>query len=194
MTTAGKDVSAGVTAMLAQKYITYFPGRQVASVDAATRTIAFADSSSTTYDVLAYVPPHRAPQALADAGLTNEAGWIPVDRAGMQTRFANVYAVGDVATIMLAMGKPLPKAGVFAHAQAKVVAKNIDAAWSGGTANAAFDGRGMCFLEVGDGKAGIGSGDFYAEPAPQVTLKPPSWWWHALKVLFEKRWLRLLPF
>jgi sulfide:quinone oxidoreductase len=53
-----------------------------------------------------------------------------------------------------------------------------------------FNGHGACFLEAGDGKAGYGSGDFYAEPAPQVQLHPPSRRWHLGKVLFEKRWLR----
>jgi len=34
-----------------------------------------------------------------------------------------------------------------------------------------------------------GSGDFYAEPAPRVTLRPPSWWLHFGKLVYEKFWL-----
>jgi sulfide:quinone oxidoreductase len=87
------------------------------------------------------------------------------------------------------MGKPLPKAGVFAHAEAEVVAANIASAWTGRGTRRAFDGEGQCFLETGDGRAGLGAGNFYGEPAPDVKLYPPSRRWHWGKVLFEKRWL-----
>ena len=40
----------------------------------------------------------------------------------------------------------------------------------GGGESRAFNGHGECFIEIGDGKAGFGSGNFYAEPAPQVRL------------------------
>lgn len=85
------------------------------------------------------------------------------------------------------MGKPLPRAGVFAHGQAEVVAANIARAISGKGCEARFDGHGSCFLETGDGKAGFGAGDFYAEPLPSVTVRPPRRVWHAGKVLLEKR-------
>jgi sulfide:quinone oxidoreductase len=58
---------------------------------------------------------------------------------------------------------------------------------------ARFDGHGSCFIEAGDGKAGFGSGNFYAEPRPAVTVRRPRRAWHAGKVLLEKqilwRWL-----
>ncbi len=87
------------------------------------------------------------------------------------------------------MGKPLPKAGVFAHAQAEVVAANIAKKWTGKGNAKKFDGQGQCFLETGDGRAGLGYGNFYGEPVPQVKLKSPSRWWHWHKILFERRWL-----
>ena len=36
-----------------------------------------------------------------EAGLTNESGWIAVDRHTLQTQFDNVFAIGDVTTIPL---------------------------------------------------------------------------------------------
>jgi hypothetical protein len=44
--------------------------------------------------------------------------------------------------------------------------------------------------ETGDGRAGFGKGDLYAEPVPRVKLHPPGRHWHAGTVLFEKDWLR----
>jgi hypothetical protein len=87
------------------------------------------------------------------------------------------------------LGKPLPKAGVFAHGEAEVVAKNIAHAITGKGKPARFDGHGECFIEAGDGKAGYGAGNFYAEPVPQIKVHPPARRWHAGKVLFEKHWL-----
>ena len=52
-----------------------------------------------------------------------------------------------------------------------------------------FDGHGQCFLETGDGHAGLGTGDFCGEPAPRVRLPQPSRRWHWGKVLYEKHWL-----
>lgn len=194
MGVAGPAVSDAVKAMLATKGITYSANRQVTSVDPASHTISFADGSSATYDLLAYVPPHRAPKVIASAGLVGDAGWIPVDRSTLKTAFEHVYAVGDATTIPLSVGKPLPKAGVFAHAQAVVVAKNIAGAWRQQPTMAAFDGHGACFLETGDGKAAIGSGNFFGEPRPTIALRPPSLFWHLGKVIVEKRRLKRWPF
>jgi len=70
-----------------------------------------------------------------------------------------------------------------------VVAKNIAATIVGGNATERFNGHGECFVEIGDGKAGFGGGDFYAEPKPLLTVRAPSRRLHLGKVLFEKLWL-----
>jgi sulfide:quinone oxidoreductase len=125
-----------------------------------------------------------------DSGLVAESGWIPVDARTLKTRYEGVYAVGDITTIMLPFGKPLPKAGVFAHYEAEAVAKNIAAELEGSKATHAFNGHGYCFLEMGKGHAGFASGDFYAIPEPWVKMSRPGVHWHWGKVLFEKWWLR----
>jgi sulfide:quinone oxidoreductase len=147
----------------------------------------FTDGAAVDADLVIYVPPIAPPAALAGSGLVDESGWVRVDRHTMATAFPGVYAVGDVTLIPLAMGKPLPRAGVFAHAQAEAVARNIAAAVAGKPATARFDGQGACFIEAGAGAAGFGSGDFYAEPRPVVRMRRPSALWHLGKVLFEKQ-------
>lgn len=190
MGVAGPTVSAGVREMVAGKRIGYHPEHQVEWVDPEAKRISFANGTEARFDLLAYVPPHRAPRVVRESGLTNESGWIPVDRHSLETGFPNVYAIGDVTSIPLQLGKPLPKAGVFAHGEAKVVADNIAGAITGNGRSAKFDGHGQCFVEAGDGKAGFGSGNFYAEPLPQVRLHKLGRRWHMTKVLFERRWLR----
>lgn len=189
MVVAGPELGGAVRGMIESRGIAYHPEYQVKAVDPAARRIEFANDASTEYDLLLYVPPHRAPAVVREAGLTNEAGWIPVDRHTLRTQYENVFAIGDITTIPLKMGRPLPKAGVFAHGQAETVAQNIAHAWTGKGAERRFDGHGMCFIEAGGGRAGIGKGDFYAEPTPRVEMHTPNLLWHAGKILYEKYWL-----
>ena len=121
------------------------------------------------FDLLLGVPPHRVPRVVGEAGLAEPGGWVKVDRATLETPFANVFAIGDVTAIPLSTGQPLPKAGVFAHAQGEVVASRIADQLAGRTPTAVFDGHGMCFLETGRGRATMVRGNFYATP-PDVAL------------------------
>jgi sulfide:quinone oxidoreductase len=189
MGTAGPEVSAGVRSMIEAHGVTYHSSHQIEEVDAAAGALRFAGTGRTAYDLLLYVPPHRAPAVVRNAGLTGENGWMSVDARTLSTGLPGVYAIGDVTSITLPSGKPLPMAGVFAHAQAEVVAANLAAEWSGETPDHAFDGKGACFIETGRGRAAYGSGDFYADPAPVMTLHEPSRWRHLAKVLFERQWL-----
>ena len=189
MFVAGPELGAAVRGMIEARGIAYHPEHQVKDIDPAAHRIGFANGVSAEFDLLFYVPPHRAPAVAREAGLTNDTGWIPVDRHTLQTQFDNVFALGDITTIPLKMGRPLPKAGVFAHAQAEVVAHNIAHAWTGKGTSRQFTGEGMCFIEAGGGRAGIGKGNFYAEPTPQVKMRGPNLFWHAGKILYEKYWL-----
>lgn len=189
MPVAGPVMGAAVVDMLTAKGIEYHAKRQVQHIDAETRELVFADGQREPFDFLAGTPPHRPPAALQGSGLTNAAGWVSVDKRTLQTRFANVFAVGDATAITLANGKPLPKAGTFAHAEAETVASRIAAEIEGGHPEAEFDGTGYCWIEMGGGQAGFASGAFYAEPDPAVPLPRTGRLWHGAKVMFERYWL-----
>jgi sulfide:quinone oxidoreductase len=190
MPVAGAEVSAALRQMVEAKGIGYHPGHAVTSVDPAKRRLTFANGAEADFDLLAYLPPHRVPKVVREAGMCGESGWVPVDRGTLETRFPGVYAIGDVTGIMLtSIGKPLPKAGVFAHNQAEVVAHNIVRAITGKGEQRRFLGDGECFVETGDGRAAFGSGNFYAGPAPAIRLKGPSRMLHLGKVIYEKFWL-----
>jgi sulfide:quinone oxidoreductase len=191
MGVAGANVSAAVTSLLADRGIDYRPSHQITAAEPGQAN--FADGQSESFDLLVYMPPIRPPDVVAASPLASTAGWIEADRHTLATTFPGVYAIGDNTQLPLSIGKPLPRAGVFAHSQALVVADNIAATIHGRSATASFDGHGGCFIETGFGKAGYGSGDFYAEPAPAVKIRPPARRWHLGKVLFEynvmRRWL-----
>ena len=185
MGVAGPEASAAVRGMVEQKGIRYQAEHLIARAEPGR--VLFTDGASADFDLLVYVPPIRPPRVLANSALVDATGWVRVDRQTMETRFPGVYAVGDVTMIPLAIGKPLPRAGVFAHAQAEVVARNIASTIAGKTPSERFDGHGACFVETGSRRAGFGAGNFYAEPRPDVRMRRPGLFWHAGKVLFEKQ-------
>jgi len=185
MGVAGPEASAAVKAMVEGKGIVYRADHQISHAEASR--VTFTDGETMDFDLLVHVPPIAPPKVLRGSGLIDETGWVRVDRHTLETTYPSVYAVGDVTLIPLATGKPLPRAGVFARAQAEAVARNIAASVAGRERTARFDGHGACFIESGDARAGFGSGDFYAEPRPAVRMRRPAWYWHAGKVLLEKQ-------
>jgi len=189
MPVAGPVMGAAVVGLLEAKGIRFHPKSPIERFEPATAELVLADGARAGYDLLAAVPPHRAPAPVLSSGLVNEAGWIPVERSTLQTAHERVYAIGDVTTITLTNGKPLPRAGVFAHAQALVVAREIAATFAGRPAPSGFDGMGFCWVEAGAGRAAFAVGDFYAEPDPALDLRPPGRMWHAGKVVFERSWI-----
>jgi sulfide:quinone oxidoreductase len=189
MGVAPPEIGNKVVEMLESRGITYHPNLKLTTVDSEEKKITFENGESMSFDLLFAIPPHKAPKVVKQSGLADESGWIPVDKNTLKTKFDDVFALGDVNKIMLAMGMPLPKAGVFAHLQAEVVAHNI-AADILGYRKKEYNGWGECFLEIGYGKAGLVKGNFYAEPIPDAKMQwpPLSRIWHWSKVIFEKYW------
>ena len=142
MPVAGPELGAAVSGMLESRGIAFHPSHKLTAVHPEARELVFDGKPAARYDLLVAIPPHRGPRLVREAGLTNEAGWVPVDRRTLATPRERVYAIGDVTAIPVpGRWKPdvplmLPKAGVFAHEHARVVAQRI-AAEIAGTAAAA---------------------------------------------------------
>jgi sulfide:quinone oxidoreductase len=183
---AGRALGEAVQKLLAHKGIAFHPGKKLTAVE--EHALHFEDGSTAPFDLLVAVPPHRAPPVVQQAGLTDDTGWVPVAAHTLETRHEGVFAIGDVTRIPLFDGMVLPKAGVFAHAEAQVVAQNIAARILGLAKRDTFDGKGYCFLEAGGGGAGMARGDFLAQPR-QIAMRSPSRLWHWGKIAFERYWL-----
>ena len=189
MPVAPAALGDSIADMLAARGIHYHPLFTFRELRPETREIVSSDGSSHHVDLLMCVPPHQAPEVIRSSPLLGVSGFVHVDPQTLQTGYDDVYAIGDVATIKLPNGKSLPKAGVFAHAEAKVVAQRIADGVEGKMPDAAFDGHGYCWIELGDGRAGFAGGDFYAEPEPKIKLRRPGRPLHWGKVAFEQWWL-----
>jgi sulfide:quinone oxidoreductase len=182
MAVAGPAVGDALRTFMDSRGIGHHFEHQVTNIDSTTRTIRFGDEA-VSYDLLVGIPPHRAPAALGTEGLVDSTGYVSVhpqtlqllsDRDTLEVRCPGVYAIGDVAAVRLMNDMALPKAGVFAEGEARVVAAQIAAEINGEPRPGVYDGHGFCYVDVGDGLAAYGTGDFYAYPAPRVTLKEPS--------------------
>ncbi len=192
MPVAGPALGEAVRKQLEARGIGFHPRQRLVEVRRDERRIVLEDGEEVSYDLLVAIPPHRCPTVVREAGLTDDSGWVPVDPRTLETRAPGVFAVGDVAAVRLPNGMFLPKAGVFAHGEAEVVARRVAASVIGGEA-ADFDGMGSCWLETGEGEAAFAVGRFYAEPQPEVNLRSAGRAWHWGKVLFERYWLGRWP-
>jgi sulfide:quinone oxidoreductase len=190
MPTAGPVLGDALAGMLAERGIDFHPNHTVEYADTESKELVFADGGRAGFDLLLGVPAHRAPAVLGTSGLAAETGFVPVDRTTLATSAEGVFAIGDVTTIPVSGHKFLPKAGVFAEAEALVVAENIAAELTGRHPTARFGGKGACFVELGDGRGAFATGDFYAADAPDVRLRHPGRHWHLAKVAFEQYWMR----
>ena len=195
MPVAGPELGKAVLQVLEAKSIQFHPGHKLIAVDPAGKSVQFQEGTADKCDLVAVIPPHRAPRLVRDAGLTNSGGWVPVNPSTLETAHQGVFAIGDVTAIPIpGRWKPdaplmLPKAGVFAHAQAGVVASRIAAQVQGRKPDQMFCGDGYCMLEAGEDLAGFAYGNFFAEPSPEVQLKQIGKAWHVGKILLEKWWL-----
>ena len=195
MPVAGPALGDAVRQMLEQRNIGFHPSYKLTAVKADTRELLFEGKPPVNYELLVAIPPHRSPAVVREAGIANEAGWVPVDRQTLATQHEHVFAIGDVTAVAIPgrwkpdIPLPLPKAGVFAHAQALVVAHRIASEITGAEPTDRFCGDGFCMLEAGEDLAGVAFGDFFHEPSPDVHVKSIGRAWHIGKVLFEQWWL-----
>jgi sulfide:quinone oxidoreductase len=134
------------------------------------------------------VPKHHAPAVVRESGLTDN-GWVTVNPRTLETKFANVYAVGDIANT------GTPKAGVFAEGAAKAVASSLVARIRGEGEASLYAGAGTCYIEFGANRIGRVDVDFFAGPKPTGTYHEPSVALREDKVNFgasrRKRWFGL---
>jgi sulfide:quinone oxidoreductase len=139
----------------------------VRAIDPARRVAILDDQSEMAFDLFLGIPKHCVPLVVEQSGMT-EDGWVPVDSRTLQTRFAGVYAIGDVTSV------GTPKAGVFAEGAARVVADALIAEVLGTDGPSAYTGAGSCYVEFGAHRVGRVDVDFLSGPSPTGTYVDAS--------------------
>jgi sulfide:quinone oxidoreductase len=155
-------------AAFAERNITFVADRELRSVDTRRRVVTIDDGREFSYDLFLGVPAIRAPKMLDASGMT-EDGYVPVKPKTLETRFPDVYAIGDCAR------QGTPKAGVFAEGAARAVATALIARLQDKEPPVTHAGKGICYIEFGAGRIGRVEVDFFSNPDhPTGTYHAPS--------------------
>ncbi|MFI5254166.1 MAG: NAD(P)/FAD-dependent oxidoreductase [Candidatus Limnocylindrales bacterium] len=183
-----ESVSEMATPVLAEKHIELHTFFNVEAIDPQRKVVTSLEGEELGYDLLVLVPPHKGAQVLIDARLAPApGGWLPTDRHTLEVGGRpDVFALGDATDL------PLSKAGSTAHFEAPVVAERIAARVQGRVPDArtgSYEGKVMCFFEVGDGKGTLLQFDYDHPPKPPK----PNRLWHLGKIVFNKTYWHTVP-
>lgn len=170
----------------------------VESVNPISQHLTSYDGRSLPFDLLIEVPPHTGADFLIGNPLTDDQGFVKVDKHTLQSvTEPNVFAVGD------ATNAPTSKAGAVAHFEIDKLVENIQQVMAGQEPTHKFDGHANCFVESGRGKAMLLDFNYETQPltgkfpVPVVgpmTLLGESRINHLGKLAFEfVYWKALLP-
>jgi sulfide:quinone oxidoreductase len=183
-----ETVSDMATPILEEKGIELHTFFNVETIEPERKVITSLEGEELGYELLLLVPPHRGQEFLIDSKLApGPGGWLPTDRHTLRVHGQrNIWALGDATDL------PLSKAGSTAHFEAPVVAEGIVAALVGREPqgkHATYEGRVMCFFEVGDGKGTLLRFDYEHPPHPGA----PNHLWHWGKMVFNKTYFHTVP-
>ena len=183
-----ESVSEMATPILEKKGIELHTFFNVEAIDPERKIVLSLEGEELPYDLLILVPPHKGQQFLMDSGLAPApGGWLPTDRHTLQVGGrSNVFALGDATDL------PLSKAGSTAHFEAPVVTERIVALVEGrdpAGKHADYEGKVMCFFEIGDGKGTLLQFDYDHPPKPPK----PNQLWHLGKIVFNKTYWHTVP-
>ena len=183
---ASAEASEELKDLLEKKGIRYYPGHELTAVSA--NKLEFSNGKNYSYDLLAYTPKHQLPEVIRKSDLAGNSGWVEVDNQSLETKFENVYAIGDITHLKTETGTVLPKIGIFARQQGVVVAHNISRKIDHREPDRIFQPQGKYFIEAGEGKASESGGKFSGEENKEVRMKDPAQWSHFSKWWDEKFW------
>jgi sulfide:quinone oxidoreductase len=153
-----KEAGDAILARFGQLGIECTTGVMPVRVDGAARRLHLSNGAAVDYDLLLAVPVHVAPPVVLESGLA-EGGWIPVNKSTLQTRFPDVYAIGDVTSV------GTPRAGSFAEGAGRIVAAQILTRIRRG-AVPPYQGEGHCYIEFGEKQISEISVNFLGGPKP----------------------------
>ena len=183
--------------LLATKEIELVTEFNVGEVDGVGGKLTSYDGRELGFDLLVTIPLHGgAPYVERSPGLGDVLGFVPTDRATLQTAAKpNVFALGDATDL------PTSKAGSVTHFEAEVLTENVARYFEGEELEAGYDGHANCFIETGFHKALLIDFNYDTEPLPGhfpgaigLPLLRESRLNHLGKLLFQwVYWHALLP-
>jgi len=112
------------------------------------------------YEFIHVTPPQSAPDFIKNSSLSNEAGWIDVNKHTLQhVKYPNIFSLGDAA------GLPTSKTGAAIRKQTPTVAANLLALIKGKPMPVEYMGYTSCPVITGYGKLVLAEFDYNNQPA-----------------------------
>lgn len=190
--------SAAIGDLMAQRGIEVVTDFQIERIDNETQELVSYDGRRVPFDLLATIPPNRGVRIAQDSGLSDDMGFIEVDKHTLQSiQDPHIWSAGDATNV------PTSKAGSVAHFEMDSLIPNIVEAAQGLPPTHMFDGHANCFIDSGRGQGLLLDFNYDTEPLPGrfpiygvpfLKLLGPSFANHMAKMGFEGvYWTMLLP-
>ncbi|KAG1667822.1 Sulfide:quinone oxidoreductase, mitochondrial [Nymphon striatum] len=111
------------------------------------------------YSLLHITPPMSAPDTLKKSALSDQAGYLDVNKFTLQhNKYHNIFGIGDCTNV------PTSKTAAAVAGQLKVLKSNLKAVMNGEKLKKQYDGYTSCPLVVGYNKCILAEFDFDAKP------------------------------
>lgn len=172
-----KPVNERVTRMFGERDVAVNYSHVLRAIDPGARQATYDTPEGPVtlrYDLIHVVPPMRAPDAVLNSplpwqeGPLSADGWMEVDKASLRhPRYANVFAVGDIA------GVPRGKTAASVKWQVPVVVENLVAETSGKEPTAIYNGYTSCPMVTAYGKAMLIEFDYDGNLTPSFPFIAP---------------------
>ena len=160
-----KKYADSLNRVIARKQIDAQFRQELVEVNADSKVAVFENLDSgereeIRYDMMHVTPPMSAPDFIANSPLSDEPGWVSVNKETLQhTHFANVFSLGDCSNL------PTSKTGAAIRKQAPVLVASLLAHRNGTSSAEKYDGYTSCPLVTGYGKLILAEFDYEQNPA-----------------------------
>ena len=163
-----KEFAATLNKVIARKGIETMYKQKLVEIVAAERKAIFQSTegeevTELDYQMIHITPLQGPPDVVKNSPLANEAGWVNVDRATLQSPdYPNVFSLGDASSL------PTSKTGAAIRKEAPVLVHNLMATMAGRPASEfkSYDGYASCPLVTGYGKLVLAEFDYDLKPTP----------------------------
>lgn len=144
------------------------------------------------FDMIHVTPPQSAPDFIKNSSISNEAGWVDVDKYTLQhNKFKNIFSLGDASSL------PTSRTGAAIRKQAPVLVKNLLDVMEGKELNEKYNGYTSCPVVTGYGKLVLCEFDYNNQPTETFPFDQSKERWSMYqlkkKVLPWLYWNKILP-
>lgn len=150
--------------LLIEKDIHTLFGKDLVKIDGDKKIATFKDLSSgqeheEEFDMIHVTPPMSAPDFIKNSKLSNEAGWVDVNKDTTQhMRYKNIFSIGD------ASGLPNSKTGAAIRRQGPVMISHLLAEIDGKSSDMKYNGYASCPLVTSRSSCILAEFDYNGEP------------------------------